>query len=172
MLPSSLSPNQIDPRTYRVESLASASVQDASQIQNYAGGNQRSVHQHHAVSALDYERFQGRLADKFVRELNEPAFFFHARALNEKSQLSDQRPQDNIFSTYNSTDLNTDSAQRSPNNQSTTRTTLRHSQDTNRMLYNNSHNIRANRGPVGLSSTRINRGVIPQTSIPSPTSHP
>ena len=35
-----------------------------SQIQKYAGGNQRSVHQHHAVSALDFQRYQGRDADQ------------------------------------------------------------------------------------------------------------
>ena len=92
ILPSSLSPNKVDPRNYKLNSLVASFVQDPSQIQKYAGGNQRSVHQHHAVSALDFQRYQGRDADHvgIGQHLNDPSLFFYNRALEHTD-----RPQHN-----------------------------------------------------------------------------
>ena len=93
ILPSSLSPNKVDPRTYKLNSLVASSVQDPSQIQKYAGGNQRSVHQHHAVSALDFQRYQGRDADQvgIGQHLNDPSLLFHNRALEHTERHQNER---------------------------------------------------------------------------------
>ena len=75
IMSTSINPQRRDPRALMNFDYYN-SYQDPSQTTQQAGGNPRSTHQHHAVSALDLSRYRGRAADHRTGT-NDPALRYH-----------------------------------------------------------------------------------------------